>query len=172
VKTPRFSLNNRPRQRSPLFPLLREPQINGLILFFILGSFHRFQIWHFRRMFFEFRFRFYPIWNRWYANTEISRDISQDLAIFNSSHNLQFLLNCYYNTFSSSRYCLDSLLNEILKLHCKAGIRRRVARPVTWRHLLGQQTGTEKTIWLHDAAQLGKWRTSGLARIGSARLVE
>jgi hypothetical protein len=38
--------------------------------------------------------------------------------------------------------------------------------------LLGQQIGTEKTIWLHDAAQLGKWRTSGLARVGSARLVE
>jgi hypothetical protein len=54
----------------------------------------------------------------------------------------------------------------------KAGIRWRVARPVTCRHLLGQQIGTEKTIWLHDAAQLGKWRTSGLARVGSARLVE
>jgi hypothetical protein len=29
--------------------------------------------------------------------------------------------------------------------------------------MLGQQIGTEKTIWLHDAAQLGKWPTSGLA---------
>jgi hypothetical protein len=38
--------------------------------------------------------------------------------------------------------------------------------------LLGQQIGTEKTIWLHDAAQLGKWPTSGLARVGLARLVE
>jgi hypothetical protein len=74
-------------------------------------------IWHFRRMFFEFRF--YPIWNRWCANTEICCDISQDLAIFNSSHSLQFLFNCYYNMFSSSRHCLQSLLNEILKLHCK-----------------------------------------------------
>jgi hypothetical protein len=52
---------------------------------------------HFRRMF--FKFQFYPIWNRWYANTEIRRDISQDLAIFNSSHDLQFLFSCYYNTF-------------------------------------------------------------------------
>jgi hypothetical protein len=74
---------------------------------------------HFRPMFFEFWFRFYPIWNRWYANTEIRRDISQDLAIFNSSHILQFLFNYYYNTFSFSRHCLESLLNEMLKLHCK-----------------------------------------------------
>jgi hypothetical protein len=43
----------------------------------------------------------------------------QDLAIFNSSHSLQFLFNCYYNTFSFSRHCLESLLNEIVKLHCK-----------------------------------------------------
>jgi hypothetical protein len=56
------------------------------------------------------------------------------------------------------------------KMASEAGIRRRAARRVTWRHLLGQQIGTEKTIWLHDAAQLGKWRTSGLARVGSARL--
>jgi hypothetical protein len=38
--------------------------------------------------------------------------------------------------------------------------------------MLGQQIGTEKTIWLQDAAQLGKWPTGGLARVGSARLVE
>jgi hypothetical protein len=54
----RFSLNNRPRQRSPIFPLLRESQITGLVRFFILGSFHRFPIRHFRRMFFQFRFDF------------------------------------------------------------------------------------------------------------------
>jgi hypothetical protein len=57
------------------------------------------------------RFWFHPIWNRWYAYTEIHRDISQHLAIFNSSHRLQFLFNCYYNTFSFSRHCLESLLN-------------------------------------------------------------
>jgi hypothetical protein len=125
----RFSLNNRPRQRSPLFPLLRESQIKCLIQFFVLGSFHRFPFRNFRRMFFEFRF--YPIWNRWYANTEIRRDISQDLAILNSSHSLQFLFNCYYNTFSFSRHCLESLLNEILKLHCKQHTHQFATRPHT-----------------------------------------
>jgi hypothetical protein len=79
---------------------------------------------HFRRMFFKFRFLFYPIWNRWYTNTEICRNISQDLAIVISSHSLQFLFNCYYNTFSFSWHCLESLLNEILKLHCKKHTRQ------------------------------------------------
>jgi hypothetical protein len=86
---------------------------------------------HFRRMFFEIQFRFYPIWNRWYANTEIRCDVSQDLAIFNSSHSLQFLFNCYYNTFLSSRHCLQSLLNEMLKLHCKQHTRQFATRPHT-----------------------------------------
>jgi hypothetical protein len=99
VATPRLPFNNRPRQSSHLLPLLREQQIKGLIKFFILGSFRRFPIRHFRRIFFEFRSRFYAIWIRWYAKTEIRRDISQDLAIFNSSDSLQFLFNCYYKTF-------------------------------------------------------------------------
>jgi hypothetical protein len=85
---------------------------------------------HFRQMFFEFRFTFYPTWNRWYANTEIRRGISQDLAIFNSSHSLQFLFNCYY-MFSSSRHCLQSPLNEILKLLRKQHTRQFATRPHT-----------------------------------------
>jgi hypothetical protein len=53
----------------------------------------------------------------------------QDLAIFNSSHSLQFLFNCYYNTFSFSRHCLQSLLNEMLKLHCKQHTHQFATRP-------------------------------------------
>jgi hypothetical protein len=89
--------------------------LNFLHVFWLLCP----SIRHFGRMFFEFRFRFYPIWNRWYPNTEIRRDISQDFAISKSTHSLQSLFNCYCNTLSFSRHCLESLLNEMLKLHCK-----------------------------------------------------
>jgi hypothetical protein len=107
------------------------------VWYFSLNFFHNVfwlqcpSIRHFRRMFFEFRFRFYPISNRWYANTEIRLDISQNLTIFNSSHSLQFLFNCYYNTFSSSRHCLQSPSNEMLKLHCRKHTRQFATRPHT-----------------------------------------
>jgi hypothetical protein len=60
----------------------------------------------FRPMFVEFRFRLYPISNRRYANTEIRRDVSQDLAIFNSSHILPISVQLSLQHVSFSRHCL------------------------------------------------------------------
>jgi hypothetical protein len=68
---------------------------------------------HFRRMFFEFRFRFYPVWNCWYASTEIRSDISQDLAIFRKrTHvNLPLVRACQFfatNWRGEAQRCLTA----------------------------------------------------------------
>jgi hypothetical protein len=90
--------------------------------------------------------------------------IGPDKGVPFSSRSLQFLFNCYYNMFSFSRHCLESLLNEILKLHCKK--RAHVNLPlVCTRQLFA-------TNWQGEAQRCLTAGSSGNVKKKAFRLIE